>query len=179
MATLFATGTVLVASVFAPAAPNHNSRPGCRKTFDAAMIHKAITAVYRGRRDVTARDRAHLRRYVRCSRPVTIRPAMHRYWNNVWRAWKLRRNPPMNGPVVASWFWDAGATACGIHATYGFATLMAIPCGARILMRGPSGRVIDAVREDSGPYVGGRTFDVNPALRDALGCGGLCQVYWR
>jgi hypothetical protein len=85
----------------------------------------------------------------------------------------------MQGPVVASWFDDAGGTACGIHAAYGFATLLPIPCGAHVLMRGPSGVVVDAVREDSGPYIAGRTFDLSPSLRDALGCGGLCEVWWR
>lgn len=143
------------------------------------MITRAIDAVYSGARDVSAIARQHLRRYMRCARNTAARPRMRRYLNNAITAWKLRRDPPMNGPVLASWFDDAGSTACGFHATYGFATLIGIPCGAHVLMRGPSGVTVAAVREDSGPYVGGRTFDLNPALRNALGCGDLCAVYWR
>jgi hypothetical protein len=81
-----------------------------------------------------------------------------------------------NGPVTASWYDDAGETACGFHARYGFASLF-LPCGARIRMRGPAGTVI-AVNQDRGPYVPGRTFDLNPGLKRALGCSDLCAVTW-
>jgi rare lipoprotein A (peptidoglycan hydrolase) len=85
--------------------------------------------------------------------------------------------PPSMQPAVASWYNDAGQTACGFHARLGFASRW-LPCGARVLMRGPGGSVI-AVMQDRGPYVGGRTFDLNPALKAALGCGDLCTLAWR
>ena len=31
---------------------------------------------------------------------------------------------------------------------------------------------------DHGPYVTGRTFDLNNNLRLALGCAGVCWVRW-
>jgi hypothetical protein len=82
-----------------------------------------------------------------------------------------------DGPVTASWYYDGGSTACGFHAIYGFASLF-LPCGAHITMRGPNGRPVQAVMQDHGPYVAGRTFDLNPSLKAALGCGDLCSVYY-
>jgi len=92
----------------------------------------------------------------------------------------LERTPRLELPMqsgLASWYDDAGQTACGFHSRYGFASLF-LPCGARVLMRGPGGSVI-ATMQDHGPYVGGRTFDLNPGLRAVLGCPDLCTVQWR
>jgi rare lipoprotein A (peptidoglycan hydrolase) len=33
--------------------------------------------------------------------------------------------------------------------------------------------------DDRGPYVSGRTFDLNVNLRDAIGCPDLCDVTWQ
>lgn len=117
----------------------------------------------------------------RCQRNPAMTRVVRDFDHAQQQAWWSRRHPPppMNGPVLASWFDDSGSTACGIHASLGFATLMSIPCGATIRMRGPSGVVVTATREDSGPYVSGRTFDLNPGLKAALGCGDLCDVMWR
>lgn len=83
----------------------------------------------------------------------------------------------MTGPVLASWYYDQGLpTGCGFHATYGIATLLpGVPCGGKVRICHNSSCVI-ATRDDSGPYVSGRTFDLDPVTRNALGCGGLCEV---
>jgi hypothetical protein len=60
---------------------------------------------------------------------------------------------------------------------YRFASLN-LPCGARIHICGYAG-CADAQMADRGPYVGGRTFDLNVNLRDAVGCPGVCEVRWR
>lgn len=87
--------------------------------------------------------------------------------------------PAMNGPVLASYYDLSGDGACGAPAQsgYQFASLI-LPCGTRIVICNGS-TCVTATMNDHGPYVAGRTFDLNVALKDALGCGGLCEVTWR
>lgn len=88
--------------------------------------------------------------------------------------------------AVASWFDDAGATACGTHLSNGYAHLPGSgwDCGARVRFCYRD-RCVVGVREDSGPYVAGRDFDLTPSLKAALGCTDLCgeegtgTLYWR
>lgn len=145
------------------------------------MIERAIDATYAGTRPVSVGQRRRLRRYVRCRRVSSTGRFLHRYWLEAIVDWRLRRIPPivppLNGPVIASWYDDSGATACGSHYTYGFASLF-LPCGQQVVMQGPGGTVT-ATMEDHGPYVAGRTFDLNPQLKAALGCSDLCSVRWR
>src|SRR5580765_2956762 len=66
--------------------------------------------------------------------------------------------------ATASWYYDAGQTASGLHYPLGFAALIfgsawgtpvrfcAVHCA--------TGRL-----DDHGPYIAGRTFDLNPALK--------------
>jgi hypothetical protein len=78
-------------------------------------------------------------------------------------------------PTVASWYVDAGNTACGFHAYYGVANL-SLPCGARVsFSRG--GRTVTAVVDDRGPYVGGREWDLNQNTAAVLGFGGVGTVW--
>jgi hypothetical protein len=144
---------------------------GCKRTFTVPMAVRAIDATYSPGRPATAAQTARLQRYIRCQR----NPAAKQY---LLHAWKDRSTPaPMDGPAIASWYDDAGGTGCGFHATYGIATLIA-PCGARVRICNGSTCIV-ATRDDSGPYVSGRTFDLDPTSRAALGCGGLCSVRWR
>lgn len=81
--------------------------------------------------------------------------------------------------ATASWYFDAGQTASGRHYTYGFAALRyGNRWGLRVRfcyrMQCHIGRL-----QDHGPYIAGRTFDLNPALKAALGCGDLCAVHFR
>lgn len=85
---------------------------------------------------------------------------------------------------VASWFNDTGPTACGIHIIYGYAHLpgRGWPCRARVRFCYRH-RYVIGEREDSGPYVPGRLFDLSPGLKAALGCTDLCglegpALYW-
>lgn len=89
-------------------------------------------------------------------------------------------------PATASWFDDTGNTACQaegggtVHYALGFAHLPEAgwPCGARVRFC-YEGRCVTGQREDSGPYVGGRLFDLNAGLKAALGCSDLCHLHWR
>lgn len=90
---------------------------------------------------------------------------------------KHHRNPPMN-VAVASWYYDSGQTASGIHYPYGFASLMfGSRWGTRVLFCAQ--RCAVGQMDDHGPYVSGRSFDLNPALKNATGCSDLCTVRWR
>jgi hypothetical protein len=88
-----------------------------------------------------------------------------------------RPKPPLH-EAIASWYNDSGQTASGIHYTYGFASLiLGSEWGRRILFCYQ--RCIVGQLDDHGPYVTGRTFDLNPALKSATGCPDLCTVRWR
>jgi rare lipoprotein A len=76
---------------------------------------------------------------------------------------------------LASWFQDAGGTACGFHATYGVANKV-LPCGTKVTFR-YGGRQVTATVEDRGPYVGGREWDLNQNAAAALGFGGVGMVW--
>ncbi|MHB8692247.1 MAG: septal ring lytic transglycosylase RlpA family protein [Solirubrobacteraceae bacterium] len=78
-------------------------------------------------------------------------------------------------PTVASWYSDGGATACGFHAYYGVAHL-SLPCGTKVTISNGSRSVVATV-DDRGPFVGGRTFDLNQNVAGALGFGGVGTVY--
>lgn len=78
-------------------------------------------------------------------------------------------------PSVASWYDDAGNTACGFHAYYGVANL-SLPCGTHVTFsRG--GRTVTATVDDRGPYVGGREWDLNQNTAAALGFAGVGTVW--
>jgi hypothetical protein len=73
--------------------------------------------------------------------------------------------------AVASWYDDAGSTACGTHYLRGLAS-RTLACGTavRLCFRGCE----TAYVEDRGPFVAGRLFDLNPGARDAISCTDLC-----
>jgi hypothetical protein len=90
-----------------------------------------------------------------------------------------RPPPPPLRPALASWYGEHGPGACGVddvQSGYRFASLI-LRCGTRIRIC----RVgcVTATMADHGPYVAGRTFDLNVNLRNAIGCGDLCSVRWR
>ena len=77
--------------------------------------------------------------------------------------------------AVASWYYDAGNTACGFHAQYGVAN-RTLPCGTQVAFR-LGGRSVTATVDDRGPYVGGRDWDLDQSTAGALGFGGVGQVW--
>ncbi len=77
--------------------------------------------------------------------------------------------------AVASWYDDAGGTACGFHAYFGVAN-KSLPCGTNVTFR-YNGRSVTAVVDDRGPFVYGRDWDLNQNTAGALGFGGV-DVVW-
>jgi rare lipoprotein A len=76
---------------------------------------------------------------------------------------------------VASWYNDGGGTACGFHAGLGVAN-KTLPCGTKVtFMYG--GRRVTATVDDRGPFVAGRTWDLNQTTAAALGFGGVATVW--
>jgi rare lipoprotein A (peptidoglycan hydrolase) len=78
-------------------------------------------------------------------------------------------------PDLASWYYDAGTTACGYHAGLGVAN-RTLPCGTRVAFHF-GGRTVTAVVDDRGPYVGGRNWDLNQNTAAALGFAGTGTVW--
>jgi len=77
-------------------------------------------------------------------------------------------------PAIASWYYDAGNTACGFHATYGVAN-RTLPCGTKVTIS-YGGRSVVATVDDRGPFVYGRSVDLNQNTARALGMDGVAQV---
>ncbi len=78
-------------------------------------------------------------------------------------------------PALASWYEDAGNTACGFHAGLGVAN-RTLPCGTKVTFRN-GGRSVTAVVDDRGPYAGGREWDLNQNTASALGFAGVGTVW--
>jgi rare lipoprotein A len=78
-------------------------------------------------------------------------------------------------PMVASWYYDQGNTACGFHATYGVAS-KTLPCGTKVTIS-YGGRTVVATVDDRGPYVYGRSFDLNQTTSRYLGMYGVARVF--
>ena len=76
---------------------------------------------------------------------------------------------------IASWYYDAGNTACGFHAGLGVAN-RSLPCGTKVRLR-YGGHSVTATVDDRGPYVGGRNWDLNQSTAAALGFGGVGTVW--
>lgn len=79
-------------------------------------------------------------------------------------------NTHSTGAHNASWYNDrSGRTASGMRATYGVAH-KTLPFGTRVRLTNLSnGRTIVAVVTDRGPFVRGRSLDVNRNAASALG----------
>ncbi len=77
-------------------------------------------------------------------------------------------------PTIASWYYDEGNTACGFHATYGVAN-KTLPCGTKVTLS-YGGHTVLATVDDRGPYVYGRSFDLNQNTARYLGMSGVAQV---
>jgi hypothetical protein len=77
--------------------------------------------------------------------------------------------------TVASWYNDAGGTACGFHAGLGVAN-KSLPCGTKVTFV-YGGHRVTATVDDRGPFVAGRTWDLNQTTAAALGFGGVATVW--
>jgi hypothetical protein len=78
----------------------------------------------------------------------------------------------------ASWYGGGGELACGgqlTSATMGVAN-KTLPCGTKVTLR-YDGRTVHVEVIDRGPYVAGREFDLTEATKQALGFGGVGEVW--
>ena len=78
----------------------------------------------------------------------------------------------------ASWYGGGGELACGgelTSATLGVAN-KTLPCGTEVTLR-YDGRLVSVAVIDRGPYVAGREFDLTEATKQALGFGGVGEVW--
>ncbi len=80
--------------------------------------------------------------------------------------------------AMASWYGGGGSLACGgalTSSTMGVAN-KTLPCGTLVTLR-YDGRTVRVPVVDRGPYVAGREFDLTEATKEALGFGGVGQVW--
>lgn len=77
----------------------------------------------------------------------------------------------------ASWYNDRrGRTASGMRAHYGVAH-RTLPFGTQVQITNPAnGRSVNAVVTDRGPFIKGRTLDVNQNVAHALGFSGTAHL---
>ena len=75
---------------------------------------------------------------------------------------------------VASWYYDYGNTACGFHAEYGVAN-KTLPCETHVRIS-YDGRSVEATVDDRGPYVYGRSYDLDQTVSRVLGMSGVATV---
>lgn len=85
---------------------------------------------------------------------------------------------PVEHTALASWYPDGyGPTASGVRYHYGFASLIFGSQWGKRIRFCHTGCVVGRL-DDHGPYVAGRTYDLNWALKSAIGCPDLCYVRW-
>jgi rare lipoprotein A len=77
-------------------------------------------------------------------------------------------------PTVASWYDDGGNTGCGFHAGLGVAN-KTLPCGTKVTFQ-YGGRTVTATVDDRGPYIYGRSFDLNQNTAAALHFDGVGTI---
>jgi rare lipoprotein A (peptidoglycan hydrolase) len=88
-----------------------------------------------------------------------------------------RLNTYSTGAHNASWYNDRrGRTASGMRHHYGVAH-RTLPFGTTVCIHNPAnGRSVEAVVTDRGPFVRGRTIDVNQNVARALGFSGTAHL---
>jgi rare lipoprotein A (peptidoglycan hydrolase) len=77
---------------------------------------------------------------------------------------------------VASWYYDDHhRTACGFHAKFGVANRR-LRCGKHVTFL-HHGHRVKAIVDDRGPYIAGRTWDLDEHTRHALHLRGVEKVW--
>lgn len=86
-------------------------------------------------------------------------------------------NTNSTGHHNASWYNDRrGRTASGMRVHYGVAH-RTLPFGTQVQITNPAnGRSVNAVVTDRGPFIKGRTLDVNQNVARALGFSGTAHL---
>src|SRR6185312_7916380 len=145
--------------------------------------------VYRGLKPPSRRERRHLEYMIHCADMPLAIPTLRKILRMAREAQQKRirdlRSWASAPITTASYYDDSGQTASGTHYTLGFASLMyGSEWGLRITFcryssTGCGGPKVTGELDDHGPYVGGRGFDLDEALRSALDCSDLCTVRWK
>ena len=77
---------------------------------------------------------------------------------------------------IASWYYDDGLrTACGFSVKFGVAN-RTLPCGTKVIFWHAHHRVVATV-DDRGPYIAGRTWDLDEHTAAALHFSGVGGVW--
>jgi hypothetical protein len=143
-----------------------------------AVVRLQTRSHHRWRTVATARTRRHggftLRHAAHAGGPHTFRVNFAGDAGNTAVSTRGRSVVSLH-PALASWYYDAGNTACGFHAGNGVASPY-LPCGTKVTFA-YHGRAVTAVVDDRGPFVPGRTFDLNQNTAAALGFGGVDTVW--
>lgn len=79
--------------------------------------------------------------------------------------------------VIASYYWQPQAVACGGRFNPQAMTTAhkTLPCGTKLRVSKGNRSVVVTVN-DRGPFIKGRTLDLSLAAAKKLGCDGVCQV---
>jgi hypothetical protein len=152
------------------AAPAHRH---CARTFTPSMGIRAAHTIYRDGHTPTLRNLRLLGYIERCQRDPRNQSAVREHDRHMDALRKAHLVPPLSY-ATASWYDDGGTTASGWHAFYGVAN-KSVAFGTHVLFV-YGGRRVEAVVDDRGPYVGGRTWDLNQNTASALGFGGVGTV---
>jgi rare lipoprotein A (peptidoglycan hydrolase) len=178
-----------------PVAAHATTSQSCSALFVPTQFNHMLHRAYRGTAEPVVGTYAALRVVSRCQ----IYPGGHRWAARAWRLvhyrWAVRRRaerrhaaatptPASMNVSTMSWYIDnESQTASGVHDYYGFAACGyggCVPMGTRIEFCNVDDRArcVVATRDDSGPYVGGREFDLNQNVKAAIGFDGLGPVAW-
>jgi rare lipoprotein A (peptidoglycan hydrolase) len=157
--------------------------PGCTKTFNLRVDRRAARRIYAGTRHVTLHDLRLLGYLERCQARLRNWPVARRFNRTLDREHKQvmlqARLSSSLDYAVASWYYDTSGACASPNgcSTYGVANL-SLPFGTRVLFD-YHGRTVTATVDDRGPYVGGRTWDLNQTTAGALGFSGVDTVGYR
>jgi rare lipoprotein A (peptidoglycan hydrolase) len=176
---------LIAAGIPAIPATSVASRHVCSKTFTLRMFRRALYVTYGGSRLPHKGAYERLWRYARCQRWPSSESRARAVWGREVAAWARRRDPPATpqDTILASWYTDGGATASGLHYTYGFASCgatqqLCVSWGTRVEFF-YHGRSVIAQADDHGPYAGSRGVDLNQNTASALGFDGVDVVGYR
>jgi rare lipoprotein A (peptidoglycan hydrolase) len=156
----------------------------CARTFTLPEFKHAADRTYHGTHLPRRGAYGRLWRIARCERPPSSEHRARLIWHHVLLSWVTRRQAVRDASMssaTASWYDDStGQTASGFHAFYGVANL-SLSFGTRVRFCYPtrSPRCVVAVVDDRGPYIGGRTWDLNQNVAGALGFSGVNTVGYR
>ena len=168
---------VMTAMALAPMSIHHHHQQHCSKLFTVQMGERAANAVFSQSTWPTIKQFKLLGYIERCQKNPNAQGFIRSYDRRKYAEWKQlwRQLHSTVYAAVASWYNDAGLTASGWHAYYGVAN-KTLPFGTAVNFEYHGNRV-QAIVDDRGPYIGGRTWDLNQNTASALGMFGVDVVH--